>query len=199
MMDSFETRLSTCRKCGLRDGCKAPVPGQGSDDTKVVLVGEAPGRNEDEQGVPFCGYAGKYLNVALEYVGLSRDEVYVTNVVKCRPPGNRDPKTEEIDECKRWLWEELMRLKPEVIVTLGRFAAEQMLGRKVAIMKDRGKTEPKWLVIDEDRLGVTVFPMLHPAWFLRGDRKKNMVKYKQDLRKLRMLLKGRGLVEEKEE
>ncbi len=199
MMASFETRLSTCRKCGLRDGCKAPVPGQGSDDAKVVLVGEAPGRNEDEQGVPFCGDAGKYLNAALEYVGLSRDEVYVTNVVKCRPPGNRDPKTEEIDVCKRWLWEELMRLKPEVIVTLGRFAAEQMLGRKVAIMKDRGKAEPKWLVIGEDRLGVTVFPMLHPAWLLRGDRKKNMVKYKQDLRKLRMLLKGRGLVEEKEE
>ena len=165
----------------------------------MVLVGEAPGRNEDEQGVPFCGDAGKYLNAALEYVGLSRDEVYVTNVVKCRPPGNRDPKTEEIDECKRWLREELMRLKPEVIVTLGRFAAEQMLGRKVAIMKDRGKAEPKWLVIDEDRLGVTVFPMLHPAWLLRGDRKKNMVEYKQDLRKLRMLLKGRGLVEEKEE
>jgi len=102
-------------------------------------------RNEDEQGVPFCGDAGKYLNAALEYVGLSRDEVYVTNVVKCRPPGNRDPKTEEIDECKRWLREELMRLKPEVIVTLGRFAAEQMLGRKVAIMKDRGKAEPKWI------------------------------------------------------
>jgi len=193
-VEDFRRRLNECHSCRLRDGCKAPVPGNGSIKTDVMLIGEAPGRNEDDQGVPFCGDAGKYLDAGLEFVGLHREDVYVTNVVKCRPPGNRDPKPDEIDACKPWLREELLMVRPKIVVTLGRFAAERMLGRKVAIMKDRGKAEAKKLVVNDVVLRVKVFPLLHPAWILRGDRRANMDKYRKDLVKLRQLLEGSGIV-----
>lgn len=112
-----------CRRCGLYKTRKNPVPGEGRIDAEVVFVGEAPGAREDETGRPFVGAAGKLLTELLESIGLKRGDVYITNIVKCRPPGNRDPREEEIRACLPYLVRQLRLIEPHVIVALGRHAA----------------------------------------------------------------------------
>ncbi len=107
-------------KCELKITAKQPVPGNGNPESKIVFIGEAPGKSEDEQGVPFVGAAGKFLAEMLEKIGLKREEIYITNIVKYRPPNNRDPLPEEKDACRQWLHEELNFIKPKLIVFLGR-------------------------------------------------------------------------------
>jgi len=126
-----------------------------------MFVGEAPGKNEDLQGEPFVGAAGKLLDELLAGIGITREQVYIANVLKCRPPGNRDPKPDEIDSCKGYLREQIRMIHPEVVVTLGNFATKLLLPTEMGITRMRGQAFNWWL-------GATLIPTFHPAAALRG-------------------------------
>jgi DNA polymerase len=135
-----------------------------------MLVGEAPGKNEDLQGEPFVGAAGKLLDELLIEIGLQRSEVYIANVLKCRPPGNRDPLPDEIDCCKGYLREQIRLIRPEVVMTLGNFATKLLLNTDTGITRLRGRLHPWWL-------GSSLVPTFHPAAALRGgDRVTNQMR-----------------------
>jgi len=119
----IEDEIRRCKKCSLYKTRTKPVPGEGSIEPKIFFIGEAPGVQEDRTGRPFVGAAGKLLTSLIEDIGLSREDVYITNVIKCRPPGNRDPREDEIRMCKPYLERQLMIIRPKIIVTLGRYAA----------------------------------------------------------------------------
>ena len=153
-LEEIRKQMKACKKCSLCGGRKNIVPGDGSFDAEIMFVGEAPGKNEDEQGRPFVGAAGKILASLLENIGLRREDVYITNVVKCRPPMNRDPLPDEIACCADYLQREVEIIKPKIIVLLGRHAMERFLpGLKISV--DHGK--PK------RRSGQVYFPIYHPA------------------------------------
>jgi DNA polymerase len=152
-----------CTRCGLAATRTQVVFGRGDPDADLVFCGEAPGADEDAQGFPFVGRSGKLLDrLVLEEIGLERDEFYVMNVVKCRPPGNRDPLPEEIEACSGWFDEQLASLQPKVIVSLGNFASKALLQTTQGITKVRGTTYP-W------RDGIVLVPTFHPAAVLRGN------------------------------
>lgn len=121
LLELNERMEKSCR-CSLKDTATQAVPGDGNADADIVFIGEAPGKNEDSQGVPFVGAAGKFLNEMLASIGLSREDIYITNVVKYRPPDNRDPSPKEVADCAEWLREQLALIDPKMIVTLGRHA-----------------------------------------------------------------------------
>lgn len=154
-------RVMRCTDCGLCQTRTNAVPGGGSPDAKILFVGEAPGEDEDEQGVPFIGKAGNLLNEGLRNAGIGRDEIYITNALKCHPPGNRNPSDEETRACSKYLKEQIEVLKPELIVVLGKVAAEFLLGREVKITKENGKID----FLDD---GTVVLMVLHPAYVLRN-------------------------------
>ena len=156
-MNQLETIKQNVIKCTKCDLCKTrtnAVPGKGNFQSDVIFVGEAPGRNEDKQGEPFIGVAGKKLSIALEDAGISRDAVYITNIVKCRPPNNRVPNTDERDTCKEYLKQEISIIKPEIICILGNTAFNSILGGS-EITKFRGKVVRK-----DNQL---YFLTIHPA------------------------------------
>jgi DNA polymerase len=153
-LNDVRNRVISCVSCNLSKSRKNAVPGIGNEKSDVIFVGEAPGRNEDLQGKPFVGTAGQILSEALEYAGFTRDQVYITNVVKCRPPNNRQPITEERDACRQYLSEELKIIKPKIICILGNTAYSSLLDGS-AITKNRGK-----LVKNNDQL---YFVTVHPA------------------------------------
>ncbi len=155
--------VEACQKCDLAQGRTTVVFGDGSPDADIVFVGEAPGYHEDLQGKPFVGSAGRFLDELLQDIlGLSRGDVYIANVIKCRPPENRDPTSTEIETCKPYLMKQLEIIAPKVVCTLGNFAAKTLTGRKEGITRLRRKA-----------IKVTtfyVFPIYHPAAALhRGD------------------------------
>ena len=146
--------ITTCTKCGLGQNRTNAVPGEGSLSAKLMFVGEGPGKNEDEQGRPFCGASGKFLDELLAHIGLKRADVYITNVVKCRPPNNRDPFEDEIKTCTPYLERQIAIIKPLVISTLGRHAMNHFLpGVKI------GQVHGKPLRRD----GQVYIPLYHPA------------------------------------
>ncbi|MCB2223170.1 MAG: uracil-DNA glycosylase [Actinobacteria bacterium] len=149
-----------CTRCGLAATRTQVVFGAGSPEADVMFVGEAPGFHEDQQGVPFVGAAGKLLDQLLGEIGVARDDVYIGNVLKCRPPSNRDPKPDEIEACKGYLAEQLRLIDPAVVVTLGNFATKLLLKRDVGITRTRGQVYPWW--------GRHLVPTFHPAAALRG-------------------------------
>jgi DNA polymerase len=153
-----------CTRCPLAATRTQVVFGVGSADAALMFVGEGPGQQEDLQGEPFVGRAGKLLTQLIEGIGLTRADVYIANVVKCRPPGNRDPLPEEIEACSPWLDRQLQLIAPNVIVTLGNFATKLLLDTKTGITKLRGQEFPF------ERAGVraALVPTLHPAAVLRG-------------------------------
>jgi uracil-DNA glycosylase len=153
-------RASTCVDCALAETRTRVVFGDGSPVADVVFVGEAPGFHEDQQGLPFVGAAGKLLDRLLGEIGLQRDDVYIANVLKCRPPGNRDPRPVEIDACKGYLRAQLTLIDPLVVVTLGNFATRLLLKRDVGITRLRGQVYPWW--------NRSLIPTFHPAAALRG-------------------------------
>ncbi len=152
--------LKNCKKCPLYKTRTKFVIGAGNVDADIVFIGEAPGKNEDLQGLPFVGRAGNLLSSYLNGIGLNRKDVFITNIVKCRPPGNRDPIEEEINACFPYLKEQIEIIEPKIIVTLGRYSLKTLLGREVRIMQERGN------IIDFN--GVMLLPMLHPAAVLRN-------------------------------
>jgi DNA polymerase len=145
-----------------------------------MFVGEAPGFYEDQQGVPFIGAAGKLLTKLLESVGLSREDIYIANVVKCRPPNNRDPQPDEINTCKPFLLQQIQIIKPKLVCSLGNFATHVLLGRKVGITKVRGQTFhlPEFIL----------FPLLHPAAALHQG--NLLVPLREDFQKLKGVLES---------
>jgi len=153
-LHTVKENVIKCTKCDLCKTRTNAVPGKGNFQSDVIFVGEAPGKNEDQKGEPFIGVAGKKLSIALEEAGISRDDVYITNVVKCRPPNNRVPTTNERDTCKEYLKQEIDIIKPKLICILGNTAFNSILGGS-EITKFRGK------VVRKDNL--LYFLTIHPA------------------------------------
>jgi uracil-DNA glycosylase family 4 len=154
LMDTLRLQVISCTKCNLSKSRTNAVAGKGNYNAEIMFIGEAPGRNEDLKGEPFVGAAGKILSEALEYAGLSRDDVFITNVVKCRPPNNRVPLQEERDSCHPYLSGELDIIKPKIICILGNTAYSSILGGD-SITKNRGK-----IIKKNDQL---YFLSIHPA------------------------------------
>lgn len=147
-------QISTCEKCGLSQGRNRSVPGDGALDADIMFIGEGPGYHEDRQGLPFVGQAGNLLNEMLAFIGLSRQDVYITNMVKCRPPNNRDPFPAEIRSCAPYLDAQIELIQPKVIVTLGRYSFAKFFPNE-SISRARGKPR--------DWQGIVIYPMYHPA------------------------------------
>jgi len=174
---TLEQEVSACPLCDLSRTRKRAVPGEGRVDAEVMFIGEGPGFNEDQQGRPFVGPAGRLLNELLASIGLARDQVYITNVVKCRPPNNRDPMPQEIAACAPYLERQLALIKPKVVVTLGRYSMAKFFPG-ASITKIHG--QPK-------RIGATFyFPMFHPAAALRQE--SYMAAVKADMLKIPALI-----------
>jgi len=152
-----------CNRCELWEGRSNPVPGEGDLASPVVLVGEAPGRKEDESGRPFVGSAGKLLDTALEHVGLGRSDVYITNVVKCRPPGNRRPKSGEVEACTRYLDEQLGIVAPRVVAPMGNSALRYFLKRFELGRHVIGEVHGRDFPAEFSWGTATLFPLYHPA------------------------------------
>ena len=154
-LDELRVQVESCRRCPLCDGRTQTVFGVGNPHARVMFIGEAPGKNEDLQGEPFVGAAGHYLNELLGCAGLRREDVFIANVLKCRPPGNRDPRPEEIQTCTPFLREQTRTIDPEVLVTLGKFSTQFVLKTQVGITRLHGRVQ---------RAGkFLVFPVFHPA------------------------------------
>ena len=155
----YAEQTASCTKCALSAGRTQVVFGSGSPNADVVFVGEAPGFHEDQQGVPFVGQAGKLLDRLLEGIGLTRADVFVANVLKCRPPGNRDPQPEEIAACEPHLFRQIELIKPRVIATLGNHATKQLTGRETGITRVHGQPQQ----VTYGSIQLTIFPLYHPA------------------------------------
>ena len=154
-LDELRVQVESCRRCPLCDGRTQTVFGVGNPHARVMFIGEAPGKNEDLLGEPFVGAAGHYLNELLGCAGLRREDVFIANVLKCRPPGNRDPRPEEIQTCTPFLREQTRTIDPEVLVTLGKFSTQFVLKTQVGITRLHGRVQ---------RAGkFLVFPIFHPA------------------------------------
>lgn len=154
-LEVIRAQVEACHTCPLADGRTQTVFGVGNEHARVLIVGEAPGKNEDLQGEPFVGAAGNYLNELLDVAGLRREDVFIANVLKCRPPGNRDPRPEEIELCAPYLREQTRTIDPEFIVTLGNFATKFILKTEVGITRLHGKLQQAGKF--------KVFPIFHPA------------------------------------
>jgi DNA polymerase len=160
-LEQVAEAASTCTRCRLAKGRTQVVFGQGSPTADLMFVGEGPGFHEDRQGLPFVGPSGQLLNRLLGEIGLRREDVYVSNVVRCRPPGNRDPQPDEIEACSGWMEATLRLVDPKVIVTLGNFASRTLIGTTTGITRLRGRTYEF-----EDRV---LLPTFHPSAALRAD------------------------------
>jgi uracil-DNA glycosylase family 4 len=189
-LEALAKAAEGCTACRLCEGRRTIVFGEGSAEARVMFVGEGPGREEDETGRPFVGAAGRLLTKILTAGGLSRDEVYITNVVKCRPPGNRNPADEEVAACERYLLAQIETIAPRIIVALGNVAKTFFLGANVGgITKVRGRVFP-WAAGD-----LEVIPMYHPSYLLRNDtRSEGGPKWQtwQDMKTLTRRLQERG-------
>jgi uracil-DNA glycosylase family 4 len=152
-----------CTKCPLYETRTKAVFGAGNADADLMFVGEAPGAEEDRQGLPFVGRAGQLLNQMLEEIGLSREDVFIANVLKSRPPGNRDPQPQEIEACEPYLWEQVRLIEPRVVCTLGNFATKLLTGSPTGITKVRGTPQ----VHELGNRMVYLLPLFHPAAALR--------------------------------
>jgi DNA polymerase len=164
VLDAIRRELGDCQRCKLCSTRKNIVFGSGNPRAELVFVGEGPGENEDLQGVPFVGAAGELLTKMIEAMGFRRDEVYICNVVKCRPPGNRNPEPDEIASCEPFLRAQLAAIRPKVVVALGKFAAQTLLRDSTPITRLRGN----WRTYE----GIQLMPTFHPAYLLRSPAEK---------------------------
>jgi len=177
-LDELDQSLRECQACRLATGRTQVVFGTGNPHASIMFVGEAPGFYEDKQGVPFVGAAGKLLTELLESVGLSRAEIYIANIIKCRPPNNRNPQSDEIETCKPFLIQQIQIIKPKLVCSLGNFAMQTLLEKKIGITKVRGQVFqlPDFIL----------FPLLHPAAALHQG--NLMIPLREDFQKLKKLL-----------
>jgi DNA polymerase len=183
-LDAIRADIGDCRRCPLCEQRKNVVFGEGNPDARVVFVGEGPGEEEDKSGRPFVGRAGELLTKMIEAVGWRREDVYICNIVKCRPPGNRDPQPVEVATCEPFLVQQLHGILPTAIVTLGKPAISALLGRPVPITKLRGHWQ-QWQ-------GIPVMPTYHPAYLLRNYTRETRQAVWDDLRAVRERVEGSG-------
>ncbi|HHY33325.1 MAG TPA: uracil-DNA glycosylase [Firmicutes bacterium] len=177
-LKELEQKCRACTKCDLRAGCTQVVFGEGNPHAKLMFVGEGPGQQEDIQGRPFVGAAGQLLDRILNAVGIRRDEVYIANVVKCRPPGNRLPTPDEAEACLPHLRAQIEAIRPKIIVCLGALATQTLIDKRARITRARGN----WFEKD----GIMYMPTFHPAALLRDETKKRPVW--EDMKKVRAML-----------
>jgi DNA polymerase len=171
-------QVRTCKKCDLSKGRTNAVPGEGPENAEIMFIGEAPGFHEDREGRPFVGAAGKYLDELLALIGMKREQVYICNVIKCRPPQNRDPLPEEMDACKPYLDAQIASLKPKVILTISRFAmARWFPGKKISEIHGKPKKFENLVVL----------PMYHPAAALHQPSLKRVLG--EDFKRVPQILK----------
>lgn len=177
MYESFEeleNGIQNCSKCKLYKNRTNIVLGVGNKNAKLMFIGEGPGADEDIQGIPFVGKAGKLMDMAFQGLGIDREKVYIANVVKCRPPMNRNPEQDEMNACLDYLRNQVMLVKPDVIVLLGSVALKAILGKEYSITASRGK----WV----DKKGIKYMPTFHPAALLRDESKK--ISFWKDLKEV---------------
>ena len=160
----LENSIKNCQRCKLHNGRKNIVFGTGNKKADIMFIGEGPGADEDRLGEPFVGKAGKLMNMAFDAIGLKREEVYIANVVKCRPPSNRNPEVDEASACLNYLRNQVILVKPKIIVLLGSIALQNILGKEYKITASRGK----WI----EQKGIQYMPTWHPAALLRDENKK---------------------------
>jgi uracil-DNA glycosylase family 4 len=158
-LDALATEAAGCTRCRLSEGRTQVVFGVGNPDADLVFVGEAPGFHEDKQGFPFVGQAGKLLDRLLEGIGLARADVYIANVIKCRPPGNRDPVPDEIERCEPYLFRQIELIQPRVVATLGNFATKLLSGKQLGITRVHGQEQD----VTVGGRPVLLYPLYHPA------------------------------------
>jgi uracil-DNA glycosylase len=163
-LDAIRLELGECTRCPLHHARRTIVFGEGSSKARLMFVGEGPGADEDKEGRPFVGKAGRLLTRMIQAMGLDREDVYIANVVKCRPPGNRDPEAQEINTCMPFLDAQISDIAPEVIVALGRTAAHALLGTKDSLTKLRGRFH--------QRNGIPIMPTYHPSFLLREEQER---------------------------
>lgn len=183
-LEKIRKNLGDCQRCNLGTIRKNLVFGVGNPQARLVFVGEGPGADEDLKGEPFVGEAGQVLSRIITAMGLKREDVYICNVVKCRPPGNRDPEADEIAACSPFLLRQIQSIRPEVIVALGKFASQTLLDTKESISKLRGKFR--------DFHDIPLMPTFHPSFLLRKQREGNMDSFWQvwdDMTQVLRLLK----------
>lgn len=182
-MKKLNKQMSACRKCALRAECKQVVPGAGSAKAKIMFIGEAPGKKEDESGVPFVGAAGKFLDEMLGIIDLKREDVYIANAIKCRPPQNRDPLPEEKEICREWLEKQIRVIQPKLIVTLGRHSMNLFFPEQ-KISEVHGKALRKEISGPGKQVFFTLY---HPAAALyNGGMRKTLI---DDFKKIPKVLK----------
>lgn len=172
--EDLEKSIINCQKCKLCKQRQNIVFGTGNKEADIMFIGEGPGADEDRLGEPFVGRAGKLMNMAFDVVGIKREEVYIANVVKCRPPGNRNPEDDEANSCLDYLRSQVILVKPKIIVLLGNVALKNILGKEYGITASRGK------IIEKK--GIIYIPTWHPAALLRDENKK--VDFIRDLQKV---------------
>lgn len=166
-LELLAAEIGKCTRCPLHQGRTKSVPGEGPQDAEIMFIGEAPGFHEDQQGRPFVGAAGRFLEELLESIGLTRADVFIANVIKCRPPGNRDPLPDEIKACKPFLDRQLELIQPKLVVTLGRFSMARAFP-KARISRIHG--QPRKIG------GVLYYPMYHPAAALHQPSLRSIIK-----------------------
>jgi len=162
--EELEESIKNCKKCKLASNRTNIVFGVGNKNADLMFIGEGPGADEDRLGEPFVGRAGKLMNTAFDALGLKRDEVYIANIVKCRPPGNRNPEDDEAYACLDYLRNQVLLVQPKIIVLLGNVALKNILGKEYGITSSRGK----WV----EKKGIWYMPTWHPAALLRDENKK---------------------------
>ncbi len=167
LLDRIAEQIRACTRCRLCETRTRAVPGAGPEDARIMFIGEGPGRDEDLQGEPFVGPAGQMLTRLLESIGLSREVVYITNIVKCRPPQNRDPRPDEVEACREYLDGQIACIEPTLICTLGAPALRTLVDPKASVMKVNGT------VIE--RHGLTFVPLIHPAAGLHKESMKQPI------------------------
>ncbi|MBW8016547.1 MAG: uracil-DNA glycosylase [Planctomycetes bacterium] len=181
-LKEIAAEAAKCCQCGLGETRTNPVPGEGNPNARVVFVGEAPGADEDAQGRPFIGRAGKLLEKIINAMGFKRQDVYICNILKCRPPGNRDPKPDEIEKCLPFLHKQLELIGPEIIVALGAHAAQTLLETKKPIGQLRGKFHEYYT--SQDAEPIKLMPTYHPAYLLRNYSVDNRRRVWEDMQKV---------------
>ena len=191
-LEQLQQEASGCTRCRLAEGRTQVVFGVGNPDAELMFVGEAPGFHEDKQGFPFVGQAGKLLDKLLAGIGLTRSDVYVANVLKCRPPGNRDPQPDEIELCEGYLFRQIESIEPKLVATLGNFATKLLSGKQLGITRVHGQQQ-------EVTLGgrsVLLYPLYHPAAALYTPKMLEVLE--EDFRRIPGLISRILLAEESE-
>lgn len=177
--EELEESIKECKKCKLYKTRQNIVFGTGSKNAKLMFIGEGPGADEDRLGEPFVGRAGQLMNLAFELLEIKREEVYIANIVKCRPPANRNPEDDEVNACLNYLRNQVILVKPQIIVLLGSVALKNILGQEYGITASRGK----WI----EKKGIKYMPTWHPAALLRDETKK--IDFIHDLQKVMLELR----------